>query len=398
MLSVARAKAKKRAQGARDDAAGTLPPLEAFTFKSFMANGRADSDDASHSINADLDRIAEICARSRYSLSNQYEVHKAPHGSGESFLAAVTAAKNQPIQGPTLQVVSSDDERQMRHSRRKRGIRRRSVAVGTLETIMSSSRSSEEDKSKKHKSAAEIAEEVRSRAAARKESGTSSPVSPVSSVDGGSGLTGENAAAAASSGSGTATDEHGAREAQRQSLARRKSVSLASAVIENTRKHEANAAVAAATAPGSVAHGSGGAIPSKTASAGLMGEPAQPQTSRNYLEIRPPAEEPVLSPGEDDSVPSSLQEQGKGEGGLRDEGVHDQTAPSQTHQQQQKQEQLQQQGLLSNLAGWIWWRPGGSSAQTPGKTSHAEGSLRELLKSSSQDKPDAKGKGVERSQ
>ncbi|CAI4213783.1 unnamed protein product [Parascedosporium putredinis] len=161
MLSVARAKAKKRAQGARDDASGNLPPLEAFTFKSFMANGRVDSDDASHSINADLDRIAEICARSRYSLSNQYEVHKAPHGSGESFLAAVAAAKNQPIQGPTLQVVSSDDERQMRHSRRRRGIRRRSVAVGTLETIMSSSRSSEEDKSKKHKSAAEIAEEVR---------------------------------------------------------------------------------------------------------------------------------------------------------------------------------------------------------------------------------------------
>ena len=46
------------------------------------------------------------------------------------------------------------------------------MAYGTLETIMSSSRSSEEDKSKK-KSAAELAEEVRTRAASQGSSGPS---------------------------------------------------------------------------------------------------------------------------------------------------------------------------------------------------------------------------------
>lgn len=153
MLSLTRSRA-------REDEA-RLPPVEAFTFRSIMS-------DTQGTMAADLDRIAEICARSRYSLSNQYEVHKAPHGSGESFLASVEGPR---AAGPTLQAVSSasDDERGGRRRRR-----RRSVAVGTLETIMSSSRSSEEDRSKK-RSAAEIADEVRGRAAARK-SGDSSPV------------------------------------------------------------------------------------------------------------------------------------------------------------------------------------------------------------------------------
>ncbi|PKS07968.1 hypothetical protein jhhlp_006580 [Lomentospora prolificans] len=354
MLSIARSKAKKRAQGARDDAAGNLPPLEAFTFKSFMSN--IEPEEGGHSINADLDRIAEICARSRYSLSNQYEVHKAPHGSGESFLAAVSAPQNQPPQGPTLQVVSSDDERQMKHGRRRRGLRRRSVAVGTLETIMSSSRSSEEDKSKKHKSAAEIAEEVRSRAAARKESGSSSPISPVSSAEGR--VSGEN-------GTMTKNDEENL-EAQ-QTLVRRKSVSLASAVIENTRKHEN----AAATIIDTTAPARSGSSP-KGSGTGLVGEPARPQTSTNYLEIRPAADE-VMTDGATPGAPAPT----KGEG-------HNSTS---SHREQQ-------QGLLSNLTGWIWWRPG--AAQALGKTSHAEGSLRELLRSSGEDKADVKGKGVER--
>lgn len=153
MLSLSRSRA-------REDEA-RLPAVEAFTFRSIMS-------DTQGTMAADLDRIAEICARSRYSLSNQYEVHKAPHGSGDLFLASVEGPRTA---GPTLQAVSStsDDERGGRRRRR-----RRSVAVGTLETIMSSSRSSEEDRSKK-RSAAEIADEVRGRAAARK-SGDSSPV------------------------------------------------------------------------------------------------------------------------------------------------------------------------------------------------------------------------------
>ncbi|KAI0471147.1 hypothetical protein GGR56DRAFT_659188 [Xylariaceae sp. FL0804] len=136
-----------------------LPPLEAFTLKSIMA-------ETPDRLSADLDRVAEICARSRYSLSNQYEVHVAPHGSGATFLApAVTSAAPNSTAGPTLQAIADDDE-QGRVTRRKRAstARRRSAAQGTLETIMSSSRSSDEDKGKK-KSAAELAAEVRGRAA-----------------------------------------------------------------------------------------------------------------------------------------------------------------------------------------------------------------------------------------
>lgn len=135
-----------------------LPPVEAFSFKSFL--DKLEEDGAANDINADLDRIAEICARSRYSLSNQYEVHHAPHGSGTEFLAT---ARQRQAHGPTLQVITSEDESPMKRSRRTRA-KRNSQAVGTLETIMSTSRSSEEDKSAK-RSAAELAEEVRGRAA-----------------------------------------------------------------------------------------------------------------------------------------------------------------------------------------------------------------------------------------
>ncbi|KAL1835683.1 hypothetical protein VTJ49DRAFT_6211 [Mycothermus thermophilus] len=153
-----------------------LPPLEAFSFKSFMTDLEAPGD---NSISADLDRIAEICARSRYSLSNQYEVHVPPHGSGESFLSSPPVPSSTPSRkghsrdhsgGLTLQVVPSDDEslltRSGHHRRRNPAARRRSVAYSTLETIMSSSRSSEEDKSKK-KSAADLVNEVRGKVAER---------------------------------------------------------------------------------------------------------------------------------------------------------------------------------------------------------------------------------------
>jgi len=369
MLSIARSKAQKRAKGAREDAAaaavaaGSLPPLEAFTFKSFMNS--IEPDDAGHSISADLDRIAEICARSRYSLSNQYEVHKTPHGSGESFLAAVSAPNlQQPPQGPTLQAVSSDDERQMaRHGRRRRpGMRRRSVAVGTLETIMSSSRSSEEDKSKKHKSAAEIAEDVRNRAAARKGSGSSSPVS---STEGDATASGENAP--------TAKPEDTSGEAgqeTQQVQPRRKSVSLAAVVIENTRQH--GITTATITTTGTTASRGRSASSPKASAPGLISEPARPQTSTNYLEIRPVADQSAAS----GDAATSAKLKTKGES-------HNNTATA------------QQQGILSNLTGWIWWRPATPGASGP-KTSHAEGSLRELLKSSEEDKGDVKGKGVER--
>ncbi len=119
-----------------DELPPQLPPVEAFSFKSLLDAGGLDDEDLDGidtmgNINADLDRIAEICARSRLSLSNQYEVHVAPHGSGASFLAssddgahgsAAGASDRQrgPVStGPTLQAVSSDDER--RHRKRRSG-------------------------------------------------------------------------------------------------------------------------------------------------------------------------------------------------------------------------------------------------------------------------------------
>ncbi|KAI6090968.1 hypothetical protein F4821DRAFT_228342 [Hypoxylon rubiginosum] len=143
----------------RSRADAKLPPLEAFSFKSIMA-------DIQHDVGADLDRIAEICARSRYSLSNQYEVHIAPQGSGSGFVEpSTTSSSSRPSlpMGPTLQAISSDDEHVGPMQKKRRGMaRRKSVAYGTLETIMSSSRSSDEDKCKK-KPAAEIVQEVRGR-------------------------------------------------------------------------------------------------------------------------------------------------------------------------------------------------------------------------------------------
>lgn len=159
-----------------------LPPLEAFTFKSFIDNLDQQQDASSPvgDINADLDRIAEICARSRYSLSNQYEVHYGPHGTGAAF-ATQGGPQGQESHGPTLQAVTSDDESNATTERKRRlGVRRNSRAMGTLETIMSSSRSSDDDRSRK-KSAAEIAAEVRGRAASTKSS-SSQRVSPAAST------------------------------------------------------------------------------------------------------------------------------------------------------------------------------------------------------------------------
>ncbi|KAI1192070.1 hypothetical protein F5B17DRAFT_380732 [Nemania serpens] len=147
-----------RKTSAKDDA--KLPPLEAFSFKSIMTDIQDD-------IGTDLDRIADICARSRYSLSNQYEIHVAPHGSGAGFVqggaaSMVTALPAHNDGDPTLQATPIEDERAGTNHRRRAAARTRSTAYGTLETIISSSRSSDEDSSKT-KSAAGLAAQVRGR-------------------------------------------------------------------------------------------------------------------------------------------------------------------------------------------------------------------------------------------
>ncbi|KAM3068970.1 hypothetical protein ACMFMF_008936 [Clarireedia jacksonii] len=137
-----------------------LPPVEAFSFKGIM-------DDIKHSVSDDLERIAEICARSKYSLANQHEFHHPPHGTGDRILQA-GGGSVADASAPTLQVIAADEDYTRPPARSSRGGRRpKSVAYGTLETIMSSSRSSEEDKSRK-KPAAVLEDEVRGRVA-RKE-------------------------------------------------------------------------------------------------------------------------------------------------------------------------------------------------------------------------------------
>lgn len=306
-----------------------LPPVEAFSFKSFMANMEAQGGD--DDINADLDRIAEICARSRYSLSNQYEVHYAPHGSGASFLAA--AQQHQQVQGPTLQAVSSDDERSMKRQRRKpHAGRRNSRAMGTLETIMSSSRSSDEEKSKqKQKSAAEIADEVRGRASCKETETPSSATSSASAFQ-----------------DASLQDE----QTPCKTHVRRPSASLA--LIDGSRQ---------SPLPPNVAD-------QRPTTSGLVGEPALPQASTSHLETRTAPEQTPQVHGHNKSIP---------------------VLPSDCHNLPMAkgsipsiQEPGPGAGLFTALGSWIPW------VSTEKHGGRAEGSLRHLLKTANYNK----GKGV----
>lgn len=334
VLNMARQKGQKKShRRATEDA--KLPPLEAFSFKSIMAEIQQD-------IGADLDRIAEICARSKYSLSNQYEVHVAPHGSGVSFVTSAGPSSRQ--QGPTLQAISIDDEHSStRHRKPRSGVRRKSAAYGTLETIMSSSRSSEEEKTKK-KSAQELTEEVRGRIAKQNK--------------------GENSASQSSTGESNE---------QQQKLARKKSASFATALMVSTR-HPSQSEVTSPRASGT----------------SLVGEPAKPETSRSHLEIRTTQEDPQAESYTRE--PSSRPPQP-----TISESVANAAMSS-------PDEPMNSSNLLSGISNWIPWRAGGAVTETvlsdqkgTRVKSYAEGSLRELLKGTdggSGSHFDVKGKGV----
>ena len=363
-----------------------LPPLEAFTFKSFMADLQARGGE--NDIGADLDRIAEICARSRYSLSNQYEVHVAPHGSGASFASGVGVASSSAPRkkkghshsysqghgtgGPTLQAIPSEDEASIRsHPRRRNGARRKSAAYGTLETIMSSSRSSDEDKSKK-KPAAELVSKVRGRVAGKMWSASASA----------------SASATASTGDGGSADAQAHRGAQQHSeshtapaddskLARQKPASLASAIIESGRSssggknhssssssHHRQPSIAAAAAPSS------SSSTSSAAASALVSDPAMPQTSNSHLGVRTSAGH--ARPRADDSLP------------------HHGAVPPPTAGRAPSAGT----GLLAAWSAWIPWGTGqtragpaaaaaaasaGGGSGGASAPSHAEGILRQLL-------------------
>ncbi|KAL3423049.1 hypothetical protein PVAG01_04796 [Phlyctema vagabunda] len=302
-----------------------LPPIEAFSFKGIMEEIR-------HGVTEDLERIAEICARSRYSLSNQYEVHMPPHGRGEPYLQNIGVAGGLPttVAGPTLQAIGSDEEQT--RSRSSRGGRRiKSAAYGTLETIMSSSRSSDEDKTTK-KPAAVLAEEVRGRAAKKQPQILEPPV--VNVIEPQQGTT------------------------QMAKHVRTRSATFASIIIDNAQssRHEAGPLVSPIS---------------------LVSEPARPQTSTAaFLDsisdfdpstsMTPPSWQALIS-----SKPNVI----------RNESSTSTLRP----------EQSKGQSIFANLSSWIPWAKTSDAAQIVDRrhlrsASHAEGSLRDLLQATHEER------------
>jgi hypothetical protein len=320
-----------------------LPPVEAFSFKGIM-------DEIKFGVAEDLERIAEICARSKYSLSNQYEVHMPPHGRGDSFTQTIGLGVTQqthPPAGRTLQEHPSDDEQQRRSVRGAKA-KRRGVGVAaqsTLETIMSSSRSSDEDKSKK-KPAAVLAEEVRGRAAKHE----------------------LEAQAAAADAALAVIDGEEAKPTVVRHI-RSKSASFASMVIEsaNGPKHD---------------------FPSQPLSpTSLVSEPARPLTSIG-LELSSP---PIL----DEVAEVPEEEENVGEIGNRPQ-------PTLIHNESRSSPLIPERetklSIIESLNSWLPWNKpttniDSSSHGRVRSASNAEGSLRSLLKSADHDR---KGKGVER--
>ncbi|KAI1444565.1 hypothetical protein F5Y02DRAFT_151456 [Annulohypoxylon stygium] len=329
----------KRNEKTRTAAGAKLPPLESFTFKSIIADIQQD-------VSADLDRIAEICARTRYSLSNQYEVHIAPQGSGVGFLGPPAPPFRHPV-GPTLQAVTSDDEHlgPIHPKKRRNAVRRRSVAYGTLETIMSSSRSSDEDKSSK-KPAAEIVEEVRGRA----------------TIDNSAK---DESASANSTEAQASSEQH---DDQRACLPPRSAL-FAAAIIDTSRSHM-QGTDASLKAPGAV----------------LLSGPAEPRTSRNHLQTKTSPEGSTVKYFTRDSPPQPSK-------AVASNSVA--AAAIST-----PEEPRMSSSLLAGFTAWISWKGAPpdigllSSEGAKGYSSYAEGTLRELLRSTPQF-VDTRQKGVD---
>ena len=329
--------------GGRDSEEPKLPPLEAFSFKSFMADVPENDD-----LPAALDRIAEICARSRFSLSSQYEVHVPPYGPGAIMVpngqsgGRRRSGRHRRETGPTLRAVQSDDDENSARVRRRRPPRRASAAQGTLETIMSShssQSSKEEKKKKKKKSAAEIVDEVRGRA------------------------TGSAARGIAEEGGAAAESAEAGRK-----VARRKSTSFAHAVMDSSW------------------HPTGAdAVSPRNSAAALVGSPALPQASSSHLEIRTAPEAAYQDVYRHEAQPASPAGSGA-ESPLSQElplvGDTGTTNP----------------GLLSGFNTWMPWNGAGpnlpSGPRSAGQRSQAAGSLRDLLKTV--DGKQKKGKEVDR--
>ncbi|KAL2257414.1 hypothetical protein VTK26DRAFT_203 [Humicola hyalothermophila] len=392
-----------------------LPPLEAFSFKSFMAD--LEGGGGQNDIGADLDRIAEICARSRFSLSNQYEVHVAPHGSGASFISGIASSSStgpsrrkgpghgQAVGGPTLQAINPEDESSTRpHPRRRNGAgRRRSAAYSTLETIMSSSRSSEEENTKK-KSAAELVGEVRGRAA-RKAWDTTNPTASASA----SASVSASASASASAGNGCSGNSSDAANAQQAGSAdnrsnrpaRKKPASFATAIMDNStassdkkptsspssRTDHGRRAKHTTTAPPSTATTT---TTTTAPSALLLSEPALPQTSTSHLGVSTTG----LPAGSAHASSSSSRLHGDGHKRALSLDTAGLPSPGAVAASVSVSASASAPGDGGGGSSWSAWLPpwGGMVGQGrqqysppsqriggPSRPSHAEGSLRQLL-------------------
>ncbi|KAK0635264.1 hypothetical protein B0T17DRAFT_586836 [Bombardia bombarda] len=365
-----------------------LPPLEAFSFKSFMAEMQARGGE--NDIGADLDRIAEICAHSRYSLSNQYEVHVSPHGTGIPFGAHGVASSSSGSRrksrshghgtagGPTLQAITSDDDENSAarsHRKRKSTGRRRSAAYGTLETIMSSSRSSEEDKTKtKKKSAAEIADEIRGRVSIKNWDNSTASGS-------GSGSTSRANAEDGSHGTTTTRESGDNQQEYTAKLARKKSASFATALMDTSRSTAGQ-------------QNDAGSSSQHKSTLALVSEPALPQTSSSHLGVRTTAAPGSDGPSDDSNASQEGQPESSSQSTSEQIEVH--LADQLPHQASSREPVGAYGGLHQGWGAWIPWRGSGAQQQTITETSsatklsyprdtattlsHAEGSLRQLLK------------------
>jgi hypothetical protein len=376
-------KGKDKAGSKTDMGKAELPPVEAFSFKGIMESIHSNVAD-------DLERIAEICARSSYSLANQHEAHMPPHGDGSPFTlyhhrdrphapgAPAAAASHENIPGPTLEAIMSSDDEHSRGSntRPPRGGpgRRRSKAYGTLETIYSSSKSSEKEKAKK-KGAKELAEEVRGRVEGKMAAR-------------GEGTTGGDEAIRAGEGRG-GTGEGGEERSNPRLKAKRArshgAVGFASLLIDSTTHASFSA---------------GASSSRRHKSLSLISSPAAPRTvvAEQDLSLGLPTVE------DGDPFASQLAPAGQGNSVLlaeQQQPLHSSTATS----------------VFLNLATWLPWSspsPARVSAQPPLPTtpqaghpraqsvsggrraSHAEGSLRSLLDGVA--RRDSRGQGVTRSE
>ncbi len=365
-----------------------LPPLEAFSFKSFMADLQTPGGD--NDIGADLDRIAEICARSRYSLSNQYEVHVAPHGSGTAFMSGVgpspssaprrkghSRSRSHGHGGPTLQAITSDDENSTRSNPRKRNPgKRRNTAYGTLETIMSSSRSSEEDKSKK-KSASALVGEVRGRAAKKAWGNSTSSASASASASTPESGSADTQSKQPQDPATTTSPTTANSPTDPTRLARKKSASFATAIMDTSSRTSAKASSSSSSRQRRA---------TLSTPSALLSEPARPQTSNSHLGVRttpttpPPPPTPSLAGQQRQQRPRPVIVAELGGEGL-------------PHQQQDAAATAAAGN--AGWSAWVPWRSGSGSGavqaqETAAGPSHAEGRLRLLLRTATGET----GKGV----